>query len=442
MHPTFADPPDVLPLEPDLTRPHRIGRWLAVTLVVIAMATGAVVIGVWHRSDGRPKPPETDPVATAKLERRDLSTARSLPGAIGYGAARPLAGHQEATVTWLPKVGTTITRGQQLFRADDLIVPLFYGDMPMYRDIAGKNLIGRDVRIVANNLRALGYSIGAQPTPGTWVAQPAPHSSTGRSTTGADETTAQNEGTTSNKGTTSNSGTQNEDGTQNQDGTQVETGGTAPTGPRRVKDGEGVLTLSLIQAIKRWQTDIGRPVTGMVAVGDVEVSSGAVRVDSVAVQPGSPADAPLLSVTSTRKVVTVSADLADAASIERGDKVTVVLPDERSVKARVIAVGRDLTSAEDSPGTGPPKLTVTVSVTDPRAIATLDSADVDVRFVGRTAKHVLVAPIEALIALREGGYAVQTPTGLIAVHTGMFADGWVEITGDGLTEGTDVVVSS
>jgi hypothetical protein len=28
------------------------------------------------------------------------------------------------------------------------------------------------------------------------------------------------------------------------------------------------------------------------------------------------------------------------------------------------------------------------------------------------------------------------------VHTGMFADGWVEITGAGLAEGTTVVVSS
>jgi hypothetical protein len=105
-------------------------------------------------------------------------------------------------------------------------------------------------------------------------------------------------------------------------------------------------------------------------------------------------------------------------------------------------VGRDLASVEDGGGDGPPKLTVTVSVDAPRTIAKLDSADVDVRFVGRTAKHVLVAPVEALIALREGGYAVQAPSGLVGVRTGLFADGWVEITGDGLTEGTEVVVSS
>ena len=412
MHPTFADPPEVRTLDPDPEpRPRRTRRWPVVVLVVVVLAIGTGGTAVRSRADGPAPPSETDPVATARLERRDLSTARSLAGVIGYGAARPLAGHQEGTVTWLPKPGTTITRGEQLFRVDDVVVPLFYGGMPMYRDIADRNLVGRDVRIVADNLRALGYSIGPQPAPGTWVTPPAP---------------AENEEAKNGKGTKGKGGTP----------------ASSSARSRQIRHGEGVLTVGLIQAIKRWQADIDRPVTGVVAVGDVEVASGAVRVDAVAVQPGSPADAPLLSVTSPRKVVTVSADLADAASIERGDRVTVVLPDERSVKARVLAVGRDLATAEGGSGTEPPKLTVTVRVTDARTIAELDSADVDVHFVGRTAKHVLVAPIEALIALREGGYAVQTPNGLVAVHTGLFADGWVEITGDGLTPGTTVVVSS
>lgn len=423
MHPTVDDPPDLLPLAPDRPpRRARSRRWLLVTLVLVALlATATTAVGVTrHRAGGGPVTSRTTPVATAKLERRDLSTARSLPGSIGYGTARPLAGHQEGTVTWLPKVGTTITRGEQLFRADDLMVPLFYGGMPMYRSISGRNLIGRDVRIVADNLRALGYSIGYQPAPGTWVTPPAGHSS----------------------GTTDPRPTGTADAGGHSSGTADQDAGTTTPRARPVREGEGVLTPSLIQAIKRWQADIDRPVTGTVAIGDIEVSSGAVRVDQVAVQPGSSANEALLSVTSTRKVVTVSAELADAASIERGNRVTVELPDERKVKARVVAVGRDLAPAEDGTGSGPPKLAVTVSVTNPRAIADLDSADVNVLFVGRTAKDVLVAPIEALIALREGGYAVQPRSGLVAVKTGMFADGWVEITGTGLAEGTDVVVTS
>jgi hypothetical protein len=140
-------------------------------------------------------------------------------------------------------------------------------------------------------------------------------------------------------------------------------------------------------------------------------------------------------------VVTVPAELDAAASIDRNERVTIRLPDDHTVKAHVLAVGRDL-ATPDGNGGGPPKLTVTVSIDDAKAVGRLDSADVTVDFPGRTVKGVLAAPIEALVALTEGGYAVQGPSGLVAVRTGMYADGWVQISGPGLTAGTKVVVSS
>ena len=56
-------------------------------------------------------------------------------------------------------------------------------------------------------------------------------------------------------------------------------------------------------------------------------------------------------------------------------------------------------------------------------------------------------PVEALVALREGGYAVEIVDGnaqrhYIGVTLGLFQDGMVEITGDGLAEGQKVVVPS
>lgn len=343
---------------------RRILRWTAAVAVVAGLAGGATVAVLRHRAAAAPK---AEPVATAttvKLERRDLSTTTSLPGTIGYGAARPLAGHLDATVTWLPAVGSTIKRGHQLYRADDRPVPLFYGSLPLFRPIDRPGMTGRDVRVVADNLSALGYA----------------------------------------------------------------------------NDDTDVLTPALISAIRRWQTRNGQEPTGRIAVGDVEVQAAAVRVDSVAVQPGSPADTPLMTVTPTRKVITVPADLDAAASIERDEKVTVKIGD-RTAKAHVVSLGRDLVTP-DGGASGPPKLTVTVSVDDPKAVSGLDSADVTVDFPGRVAKGVLAAPIEALVALTEGGYAVQGPAGLVAVKTGMFADGWVQISGPGLAPGTEVVVSS
>ncbi|GIJ09522.1 efflux RND transporter periplasmic adaptor subunit [Micromonospora andamanensis] len=413
MQPKLDDPTEFIPRVAAPPTRRRGSRWLAVGLATAVLVVGSGIAVTWHRAAAERGPKEPVAVATATIDRRDLSTTRTLPGAIGFGAARPLSGHLAATVTWLPTVGSTVKRGGQLFRADDRPVVLFYGSMPMYRDIAGLNLVGRDVAIVADNLRTLGYSIGRQPSPGARVTPPPPAapSTIGKPAAEAD------------------------DGIPG-----GQPGGGAAGEPHRVRSGEGVLTPALIAAIKRWQTDLGVPATGTIPVGHVEVSSGAVRVDSIIGQPGAPAQEPLMSVTPVRKVITVGAELAHAASIKRGDRVTVGLPDDRTVSARVVSVGRALVAAENGPATGPQLLTVTVSVDKPQAIAGLDAGEVQVHFVGRTAVDVLVAPVEALVALREGGYAVQTPSGLVAVSTGMFADGLVEITGDGLTEGVEVVV--
>ncbi|MEV4347710.1 peptidoglycan-binding protein [Actinoplanes sp. NPDC049596] len=360
----------------------RIVAGLSGIVLVGALSAGAAVAFSRHRAAQQPAPQQTVAAETAKLERRTLSTTKKLDGSVGFGSARPLSGHTAATVTWLPAAGATIGRGKQLFRADDKPVVLFYGGMPLYRPIAGADLVGRDVRIVADNLRALGYRIGRRPDPG------------------------EKAGTTT------------------------------------VRDGDGVLTADLVKAIKRWQEDNGLPPTGTIAVGDVEVQSGAVRVDSVTVQPGAPANTELMTVTATRKVITVSAELTAAAELSRGDRVTVTLPNERTVKARILSVGRTVASPPDGVADGPPKLTVLVTVDNPKDLAQLDSAGVQVNVAGQIARNVLAVPVEALVALTEGGYAVQGPDGLVGVTTGMFADGWVEVRGDGLTEGMAVVVAS
>jgi hypothetical protein len=56
---------------------------------------------------------------------------------------------------------------------------------------------------------------------------------------------------------------------------------------------------------------------------------------------------------------------------------------------------------------------------------------------------VLAVPVTALLALSEGGFGVEVikpdgTTSIVAVDTGMFADGQVEINGEGIGEGTVV----
>jgi multidrug efflux pump subunit AcrA (membrane-fusion protein) len=73
----------------------------------------------------------------------------------------------------------------------------------------------------------------------------------------------------------------------------------------------------------------------------------------------------------------------------------------------------------------------------------LDEAPVDVRVATGVAKGVLAVPVSALLARAEGGYALELPDGtLVPVETGSYADGWVEVEGDGIAAGTKVVTAA
>jgi peptidoglycan hydrolase-like protein with peptidoglycan-binding domain len=371
-----------------LTR-RRVG--LAVTLAVTLAAVA--VPAVWW-SSGETRAEESIPVASTQVVRMDMSATESLPGRLGYGSPVTVKGRGEGTVTWLPSPGATVRRGEPLYRVDDERVPLLYGDLPLYRTLSARNTVGRDVRIVARNLEALGYAIGRQPGTGDRVPQTGPASpspTTSWVTVGKDD---------------------------------------------------GVLTATLIQAIKRWQRDLGRPETGAVEPGDVVVLAGEVRVEAVNATVGDAAGTALMTVTSTTKVVSVSVDAAEAGGVDRGNQVDVVLPGGKTVRGKVATVGTEVRAPSAEPN-DPPKLVVTVTLEDPTAVARIDSADVTVLFGAEVRKGVLAVPVGALVALREGGYAVQRlDGGLVAVEVGMFAKGMVEVSGDGLVEGLSVVTTS
>jgi len=70
---------------------------------------------------------------------------------------------------------------------------------------------------------------------------------------------------------------------------------------------------------------------------------------------------------------------------------------------------------------------------------------VDVEVISDSVSNVMAVPVSALVALAEGGYAVEVDAGngttrLVAVEPGFYADGLVEIESDGLSIGDMVVV--
>ena len=78
------------------------------------------------------------------------------------------------------------------------------------------------------------------------------------------------------------------------------------------------------------------------------------------------------------------------------------------------------------------------------SLAGLDQATVSVNFVQQRARHVLSVPVTALLATAGGGYTVQeaaAPHRLLAVTPGLFAAGYVQISGAGIHPGLRVTDS-
>jgi peptidoglycan hydrolase-like protein with peptidoglycan-binding domain len=201
-------------------------------------------------------------------------------------------------------------------------------------------------------------------------------------------------------------------------------------------------------AVKRW-----RKARGLAQTGTFTTTMPAVflpwpaRVKTVDASVGGQAapGGPVSTVTSDRHQVTVDLDVGQQGYVKAGDRVQVTLPNGREVKGRIGEVGR----VAETQGEAPNQTTtipVTVALDNPRAGGRLDQAPVEVYVTTQTRKGVLAVPVGALLALKEGGYALETVDAagqhqLVAVRLGVFSDGMVEVSGSGLRAGAKVVTA-
>jgi hypothetical protein len=209
-------------------------------------------------------------------------------------------------------------------------------------------------------------------------------------------------------------------------------------------------TAETTRAIERFQSERHLATTGQLPLGSVVFEPGAVRVTSVTPTAGSPVQAgPVLGITSTRRVVTIALDASQQSSIKVGDPVLITLPDNSTTPGHVSYVGTVATVPASDNGNGSSSPTIEVDVTADRPAATgrLDQAPVDVSITTASVRGVLAVPVNALLALANGGYAVEAMGAsgareLIAVSVGLFDDaaGLVEVSGSGLAVGQHVVI--
>jgi hypothetical protein len=210
-------------------------------------------------------------------------------------------------------------------------------------------------------------------------------------------------------------------------------------------------TAATADAVERWEEDLGRAdPDGTVELGDVVFAPGAVRVASRSVSVGTQVQnaTPVLVVTSTAKVADVDLDVDRSDLVAPGDAVTVSLPDGRQTPGKVAGVGTDPKTDAADPKADP-TVAMVVTLTRPGDAKRFDSGSVTVTIEQSRDDDALAVPVTALLALAEGGYAVQAvdpaqPGGyrLVGVEVGTVTDDFAGITGDGIREGLAVVVPS
>jgi hypothetical protein len=170
-----------------------------------------------------------------------------------------------------------------------------------------------------------------------------------------------------------------------------------------------------------------------------------VRVDNLTAAVGDPAGAAVLTYTGTSRVITVKLDVADQRLARKDTAVSIKLPDGKTASGK-IANTQTVIQPASGQNQASTKIKVTVTIDDDKALGDLGQATVDIGFTASQRENVLTVPVAALLALAEGGYGVQvvegTATRIVAVQTGMFASGRVEVSGQGLTEGMTVGMPS
>lgn len=191
-------------------------------------------------------------------------------------------------------------------------------------------------------------------------------------------------------------------------------------------------------AVEEWREEAGMADDDQVELGRVVFLPDEARVGAHLVELGQMlvAGAPVFEITGTDRQVVVDLDPDDVSLVAVGDPATVVLPDGGRVEGAIAEIGRVVRPAGPEPD-APAVFEVIVSLPD--ASLDIDRAPVDVEVESSRAEDVLAVPVRALMALSDGGYAVQVGDDLIGVDTGEFAGGLVEVTG-ALAEGDEVVV--
>lgn len=313
---------------------------------------------------------------TVAVQRRSLEVSENTSGELAASAETTLTTIGSGTVTEGAAAGTRLDRGAVIAKVDDRPVMLLIGGQPVWRSFESGMSDGADVGQLEANLAALGIK------PRGWTVD-----------NHFDSDTA--------------------------------------------------------YAIEMWETSLGVPQPdGVVDAGEVIFAPDAVQVTAgvpagTRVTPG----ATLATVRpDTGAGLTLTFTVTEEADRYQPDKrVVIVAADGTKHPATITSFERVASTggAQNGGGFGGggQSASFVVTATPAPGDKAMNPGPVEVEIPTQSAVNVLAVPSRALVAVVEGGQAVELADRhrLVAVKVGVFADGWVEVSGAGISEGTKVV---
>lgn len=205
-------------------------------------------------------------------------------------------------------------------------------------------------------------------------------------------------------------------------------------------------TWDTVEAIYDWQKATGQEETGKIELGRIVFSAASsVRIaDTLAsvgdnIGPG----APVVKLSALVQEVTADLKLADQKLGVMDAPVEVQLPGGVTTTGKITGVGQP--TERENNGQKSVVVPLTIALDNTEDAAGIQKANVSVDVPSETRENVLSVPLEALVALPDGDFGVEVvdTDGTVArvpVTTGLFAGGRVEVSGDGITAGLDIVV--
>jgi hypothetical protein len=395
----------------------------AIAAVAVAVAAGAYFLTSRNGSAQAASNHSSDPAGAASVQRRDLVETDTESGTLSYANPQTVYNSLSGTITWLPSVGQVIKPGHLLFKVAEQPVILMNGTTPAYRDLSPADTPGPDIKQLNRDLVKLGFNPDGIVVNGEWQAA---------TTAGVEEFQAAHHIT--------ETGTLTLGQIVFLPGPQLVGTLNATVGSGGSGEGSNSSSNSSSSDSSNSSSNSGNPSGGGSAQGIMQTSS-------------------------TQLVATVDLDASKQNEAKVGEHVTVEMPNSTTVNGVISAVSPVAQSSSDSgnsngnsasggnsdsSNTGSSgsssgaTIPVTIRLKGHRSNTGLDQAAVSVNFAQARAKNVLSVPVTALVATSGNSYAVQEANAsrrLIPVTVGLFAAGYVQISGSGIYPGLQVTDS-